>query len=60
MKLSASSEPETRNRNFNELYIHTAKDIAKGLGIPILYDFEFNGTPTDVERVIDIVKNYQS
>lgn len=50
----------TGNRNFNELYIHTAKDIAQGLKIPVLYDFEFNGTPTDVERVKELVKNYES
>lgn len=50
----------TGNRNFNQLYIHTAKDIAKSLKVPILYDFEFNGTPTDVARVKEIVANYES
>lgn len=50
----------TGNRNFNQLYIHTAKDIANSLKVPILYDFEFNGTPTDVARVKEIVANYES
>lgn len=49
----------TGNRNFNELYIHTAKDLATGFKVPILYDFEFNGTPKDVERVKEIVQAYE-
>lgn len=49
----------TGNRNFNELYIHTAKDLAQGFKVPILYDFEFNGTPQDVAKVKEIVTNYE-
>lgn len=44
------------NRNFNDLYIHNAKDIAKGLNVPIVFDFEFNGTPTDVKNFKKVVQ----
>ena len=43
------------NRNFNDLYIHNAKDIAKGLDVPVVFDFEFNGTPTDVKNFKRVV-----
>lgn len=51
------------NRNFNDLYIHTAKDIAKGLNIPVIFDFEFNGTDSDVKnfrKVVDQLESKQS
>lgn len=43
------------NRNFNELFNHTGKDIAKGLNIPVLYEYEFNGTDRDVEEFKKVV-----
>lgn len=48
------------NRNFNDLYIHTAKDIAKGLKVPVLFDFEFNGTQKDVENFKKVVSKVES
>lgn len=46
----------TGNRNFNSLFNHTGRDIAKGLRIPMLYEFEFNGTSYDVEEFKKVVK----
>ncbi|MGR3742456.1 class Ib ribonucleoside-diphosphate reductase assembly flavoprotein NrdI [Companilactobacillus sp. DQM5] len=43
------------NRNFNELFNHTGRDIAKGLKIPVLYEYEFNGTDRDVEEFKKVV-----
>lgn len=43
------------NRNFAELYIYTAKDIARDYHVPLVFDFEFNGTPTDVENFKKVV-----
>lgn len=38
----------TGNRNFAELFIFTAKDLAAEFKVPLLYAFEFNGTSKDV------------
>ncbi|QDK71361.1 class Ib ribonucleoside-diphosphate reductase assembly flavoprotein NrdI [Lactococcus protaetiae] len=46
----------TGNRNFAGIYIFTAKEISAKYQIPILYDFEFNGTPSDVEMVEKLAK----
>ena len=43
------------NRNFNTLYNHTAKDIAHGLDVPVVFEFEFNGTQKDVENFKKVV-----
>lgn len=43
------------NRNFNSLFNHTGRDIAKGLNIPVLYEYEFNGTDHDVEEFKKVV-----
>jgi len=48
------------NRNFAELFIFTAKDIAKEYDTPILYEFEFNGTDEDVKYVQKVVKDFES
>ena len=48
------------NRNFAELFIFTAKDIAKKYNVPLLYAFEFNGTPVDVENVKKVVTDLES
>lgn len=45
------------NRNFNTLYNHTARDIAKGLNIPVVFEFEFNGTLKDVENFKKVVSD---
>ncbi len=43
------------NRNFADLYIYTAKDIARDYQTPLLFDFEFNGTTEDVENFKKVV-----
>lgn len=48
------------NRNFNDLYIHTAKDIARGLNVPVIFDFEFNGTDSDVKNFRKVVEQLES
>ena len=50
----------TGNRNFNELFVHTAKKISKKYNVPLLYAFEFNGTLKDVEKVEEVVNNIGS
>lgn len=45
----------TGNRNFAELFIFTAKDIAKKYQVPLLYAFEFSGTAIDVENLKKVV-----
>lgn len=45
----------TGNKNFAGIYIFTAKELSAKYQIPILYDFEFNGTPTDVAQVEKIL-----
>lgn len=46
------------NRNFNTLYNHTARDIAKGLDVPVVFEFEFNGTDKDVENFKKVVNEF--
>ena len=50
----------TGNRNFAGIYIFTAKELSAKHQIPIVYDFEFNGTPTDVEAVENIAHQLDS
>lgn len=45
------------NRNFAELYIYSAKDLSAEYHVPILYDFEFNGTDEDVDAVTSILES---
>ncbi|MDR1606553.1 MAG: class Ib ribonucleoside-diphosphate reductase assembly flavoprotein NrdI [Streptococcaceae bacterium] len=45
------------NRNFAELYIYSAKDLSAEFHVPILYDFEFNGTAEDVAAVNAILES---
>lgn len=48
------------NRNFAELFIITAKRLAKKYHAPIIYAFEFNGTPRDVSNFKKAVKKIES
>ncbi|MEJ6347730.1 MULTISPECIES: class Ib ribonucleoside-diphosphate reductase assembly flavoprotein NrdI [Holzapfeliella] len=48
------------NKNFNHLYLHTAKKISEHYDVPIIFDFEFNGTNKDVEEFKKVVKEYES
>lgn len=45
------------NRNFNSLFNHTGRDIAKGLNVPVLYEYEFNGTDKDVQEFKKVVNS---
>lgn len=36
------------NRNFNELFVYTAKDLARDFDVPLLHAFEFQGSDHDV------------
>lgn len=48
------------NRNFADLFIFTAKDIAKDYDVPLVFSFEFNGTPEDVENFKKVVSEIES
>jgi len=39
------------NRNFAELFCITAKILSKDYQIPILHEFEFQGSPLDVKKM---------
>lgn len=41
------------NRNFNELFVFTAKDLARDYDVPLLHAFEFQGSPKDVKGLKD-------
>ena len=41
------------NRNFNELFVFTAKDLASDYDVPLLHAFEFQGSPRDVKALKD-------
>lgn len=47
------------NRNFNDLFVFTAKDIARDYQVPLLHAFEFQGSDYDVEQVKKAVKNLE-
>lgn len=48
------------NRNFADLFIFTAKDIARDYHVPLLFSFEFNGTQEDVNNFKKVVKEIES
>lgn len=48
------------NRNFAELYIYTAKDLAQDYHLPLLFDFEFSGTNEDVQNFKKVVMTLES
>lgn len=37
------------NRNFAQLFCYSAKDFAKDFDVPLLHQFEFQGSPYDVD-----------
>ncbi|GAA4064165.1 class Ib ribonucleoside-diphosphate reductase assembly flavoprotein NrdI [Amphibacillus indicireducens] len=39
------------NLNFAQLFCITAKTLAKDYNIPLLHEFEFQGTPLDVKKL---------
>lgn len=44
------------NLNFADLYVFTAKDIARDYKVPLLYDFEYSGTAEDIEEIHKILE----
>jgi len=48
------------NRNFADLFVYTAKDIARDYGVPLLFSFEFSGTNEDVESFKKVVSEIES
>lgn len=48
------------NRNFAELFVYTAKDIAREYNVPMLFSFEFSGTSEDVESFKKVVNELES
>lgn len=48
------------NRNFAELFVYTAKDIARDYHVPLLFSFEFSGTNEDVESFKKVVSEIES
>ncbi|MBO0473001.1 nrdI protein [Enterococcus sp. DIV0840] len=48
------------NLNFAELYVYTAKDIARYYNVPMLFAFEFSGTNEDVESFKKVVNELES
>ena len=48
------------NRNFGELFVFTAKNLAVEYQIPLLFAFEYSGTPQDVEQFKKVVRSFES
>lgn len=47
------------NRNFAELFVFSAKEIAKKYGVPLIYAFEFSGTKEDVDNFEEEVRELE-
>lgn len=48
------------NRNFAELFIYTAKDLARDYQLLLLFAFEFSGTEEDVKNFKKVVNQIES
>ncbi|QTJ38859.1 ribonucleotide reductase stimulatory protein NrdI [Dolosigranulum pigrum] len=48
------------NRNFNELFVFTAKDLARDYDVPLLLAFEFQGSPRDVKALKDKINKIEN
>ena len=48
------------NRNFGDLFIFTAKNLARDYKVPLLFEFEFNGTLEDVKNFKKVVSEIES
>lgn len=48
------------NLNFNDLFVFTAKDIARDYDVPLLHSFEFQGNDEDVRKLKKAVENLGS
>jgi protein involved in ribonucleotide reduction len=47
------------NRNFAELFVYTARDIARIYQVPLLFSFEFSGTDEDVKSFKKVVSELE-
>lgn len=47
------------NRNFAELFVFSAREIAKKYGVPLIYAFEFSGTKEDVDNFEEEVRRLE-
>lgn len=47
------------NRNFAELFVYTAKDLANEYHVPLLFSFEFSGTDEDVKSFKKVVNQLE-
>ncbi|MGX7394759.1 class Ib ribonucleoside-diphosphate reductase assembly flavoprotein NrdI [Carnobacterium mobile] len=45
------------NLNFGNLFVFTAKDLAKEYNVPLLHTFEFQGNDEDVQKLKKAVKD---
>lgn len=43
------------NLNFADLFVFTAKDLARDYNVPLLHSFEYSGTHIDVDSVKKII-----
>lgn len=48
------------NRNFGGLFCFTVRDLAKEYQIPVLHDFEFQGSEYDVEKMEEELAQIES
>lgn len=47
------------NRNFAELFCITAKTLSKEYDLPLLHEFEFQGSPLDVKKMEEELTNIE-
>lgn len=47
------------NRNFADLFCITAKTLSKEYGLPLLHEFEFQGSPLDVKKLEEELLNIE-
>ncbi|MGK0552248.1 class Ib ribonucleoside-diphosphate reductase assembly flavoprotein NrdI [Enterococcus faecalis] len=47
------------NRNFADLFVYTARDIASVYQVPLLFAFEFSGTDEDVKSFKKVVSELE-
>ncbi len=45
------------NRNFGSLFCYTAEDLCEDFHLPLIHKFEFQGSPSDVEKVKEFISH---
>ena len=48
------------NLNFGSLFCITANTLAKDFDIPLLHEFEFQGSPTDVKKLEEVLNKIEN